>query len=51
LQPNHFASTTALEAALDEYIAYYNQQAKPINWTYTTEKLAQKLSQKLGANL
>jgi hypothetical protein len=43
LQPNHFVSTTALAAALDEYIAYYNQEAKPINWTYTTAKLEQKL--------
>ncbi len=47
LQPNHFASTTALETALDDYIASYNQTAKPINWTYTV----QKLEQKLGAHL
>jgi transposase len=32
LQPNHFLSTDALEASLDEYIASYNQTAKPINW-------------------
>jgi hypothetical protein len=51
LQPNHFVSAAALETALDEYIAYYNQEAKPINWTYTTEKLEHKLSQKLGAHL
>ena len=51
LQPNHFLSTTALETALDEFIAYYNQQAKPIHWTYTTEKLEYKLFQKLGAHL
>jgi transposase len=51
LRPNHFLSTTALETALDEFIAYYNQQAKPIHWTYTTEKLEHKLSQKLGAHL
>lgn len=43
LQPNHFVSTTALETSLSEYIAYYNQTAKPINWTYTVEKLEQKL--------
>jgi transposase len=43
LQPNHFLSTDALEASLGEYIAYYNQAAKPINWTYTVEKLEQKL--------
>lgn len=44
LQPNHFLSTAALEASLGEYIAYYNQMAKPINWTYTVEKLEQELT-------
>lgn len=47
LLPNHFVSTTALEAALNEYIADYDLTAKPINWTYTIEKLEQKL----GAHL
>ncbi len=47
LQPNHFVSTDALETALHEYIAYYNQTAKPINWTYTVEKLEQKLGKYL----
>ncbi len=47
LQPNHFVTTSALESALKEYIAYYNQTAKPINWTYTV----QKLEQKVGAHL
>ena len=47
LQPNHFVTATALETALNEYIAYYNHTAKPINWTYTV----QKLEQKLGAHL
>lgn len=47
LQPNHFVSTTALETALTDYIAYYNQTAKPINWTYTSEKLEQKLGKHL----
>lgn len=47
LQPNHFVSTTALETALTDYIAYYNQSAKPINWTYTVEKLEQKLGKRL----
>jgi hypothetical protein len=47
LQPNHFVTTTALETALTDYIAYYNQTAQPINWTYTV----QKLEQKLGAHL
>lgn len=43
LQPNHFPSVEALEASLKEFIAYYNQEAKPIQWTYTVEKLEQKL--------
>src|ERR1700724_3221095 len=47
LQPNHFLSTDALEASLCQYIAYYNQTAKPINWTYTVEKLEQKLGKHL----
>lgn len=47
LQPNHFLSTTALETSLNEFIAYYNQTAKPINWTYTVEQLEQKI----GAHL
>ncbi|GHO90229.1 hypothetical protein KSF_002770 [Reticulibacter mediterranei] len=47
LQPNHFPSTDALEASLYEYIAYYNQTAKPIKWTYTVEKLEQKLGKHL----
>lgn len=43
LQPNHFLSTNALETSLNDFIAYYNQAAKPINWTYTVEKLEQKI--------
>jgi transposase len=63
LQPNHFASTQELEQAIADFIAYSNQTAKPIKWTYTVEKLEQKLKQrkdqktgqkltpKLGSNL
>jgi hypothetical protein len=47
LQPNHFVSTSALERSLNDYIAYHNQAAKPINWTYTVEKLEQKLGKRL----
>ena len=43
LQPNHFVMATALETALDDYMAYYNQTAQPIKWTYTVQKLEQKL--------
>ena len=47
LQPNHFVNTQALGTSLSEYIAYSNQTAKPINWTYTVEKLEQKLGKHL----
>jgi len=47
LQPTHFVSTTALDTALNEYVAYYNQTAKPINWTYTVENLEHKLGKQL----
>lgn len=43
LQPNHFLSTDALEQAIETFISYYNQAAKPIKWSYTVEKLEQKL--------
>jgi hypothetical protein len=43
LQPNHFLSTDSLEQAISDFIAYYNQAAKPIKWSYTVEKLEQKL--------
>jgi transposase len=51
LQPNHFVSPSALETALGEYISYYNQTARPINWTYTVEKLEHKLEPVLGKHL
>jgi len=47
LQPNQFANTKDLETSLSTYIAYYNQAAKPINWTYTVEKLEHKLGKQL----
>jgi DDE superfamily endonuclease len=43
LQPNHFVSVAALEQAIANFIARYNQTAKPIKWTYTVEKLERKL--------
>jgi hypothetical protein len=43
LQPNHFVSVVALEQAIMQFITRYNQTAKPIKWTYTVEKLEQKL--------
>jgi hypothetical protein len=47
LQPNHFPTASALETSLLEFIASYNQTAKPIKWTYTSEKLAHKLGKLL----
>jgi len=47
LQPNHFASTQDLEQAIADFITYYNQQAQPIKWTYTVEKLEHKLRRNL----
>jgi transposase len=46
LQPNHFERLGSLRQTILEFIAYYNQTAKPIQWSYTVEKLEQKL----GAN-
>jgi transposase len=43
LQPNHFTSTDDLDQAIMEFIAYGNQIAKPIQWSYTVEKLERKL--------
>lgn len=43
LQPNHFESLEALEKAILAFIAYYNRTAKPIQWSYTVEKLEMKL--------
>jgi hypothetical protein len=43
LQPNHFSSTTDLEQAIADFIAYYNQTARPIKWSYTVDKLERKL--------
>lgn len=46
LQPNHFTSLEALLEAIKAFIAYYNETAEPIRWSYTVGKLEQKL----GAN-
>jgi hypothetical protein len=43
LQPNHFVSTDDLEQTISDFLAYYNQVAKPIKWTYTVEQLEHKL--------
>lgn len=46
LQPNHFESLQSLEHAITDFIAYYNQEAKAIAWTYTIEKLEKKLEER-----
>jgi hypothetical protein len=46
LQPNHFDRLGSLRQDLLAFIAYHNQTARPIQWSYTVEKLEQKL----GAN-
>lgn len=43
LQPNHFFSTDQLEQSILDFMASYNQAAKPITWSYTAEKLERKL--------
>lgn len=43
LQPNHFLSIASLEQVISDFIAYYNQAAQPIKWSYTVEKLERKL--------
>ena len=43
LNPNHFDSLEALRTALELFIAFHNRSAKPINWSYTVEKLEHKL--------
>jgi len=43
LDPNDFASLTQLAEAIMEFIKCGNRTAKPIQWSYTVEKLKQKL--------
>jgi transposase len=43
LQPNHFETLDDLKQAILDFIAYYNRTAKAIQWSYTVEKLEEKL--------
>ena len=43
LQPNHFERLGSLKLTLMDFIAYYNETAKPIKWSYTVDKLEEKL--------
>jgi hypothetical protein len=46
LCPNHFVSLDDLATAITAFIAYYNEEAKAIKWTYTVEKLEKKLEER-----
>lgn len=43
LQPNHFPHLEGLARTLEAFIAPYNRTAKPIKWSYTVDRLQQKL--------
>lgn len=43
LQPNHFERLGTLKLAIMDFIAYHNEIAKPIQWSYTVDKLEEKL--------
>ena len=43
LQPNHFRSLEELMQSILDFIQHYNRTAQPIRWSYTVEKLEQKL--------
>jgi hypothetical protein len=47
LTPGNFSSLEELEQSIMEFVRYDNLSAKPIQWTYTVEKLERKL----GLNL
>ena len=42
LTPGHFPTLGALEKRIMDFIDYYNHDAKPIQWSYTTQKLIEK---------
>jgi hypothetical protein len=46
LQPNHFVTLDDLRHAINAFLAYYNEEAKAIKWTYTVEKLEKKLEKR-----
>ena len=50
LQPNHFSSLAELRSAILDFIARYNQAAKPLKWSYTVEDLEHKLAPRLRQN-
>jgi transposase-like protein len=50
LHPNHFCNLDELQQALLDFIAHYNQTAKPFKWSYTVEHLEHKLTTRLRGN-
>jgi len=44
LAPNDFASTAELARALNDFERHYNEIAKPFDWNFTREKLADLLA-------
>ena len=45
-----FPSLEGLAEAIGAFIAYYNETAKPIRWSYTVERVEHKLGSRLGMN-
>jgi len=43
LQPNHFERSGKLKQAITDFIAYSNETAKPVQWSYTVAELEEKL--------
>ena len=50
LQPNDFDSLEELSQSIIEFIRCQNLLPKPIQWSYTVEKLEKKLEKRLGKN-
>jgi transposase len=47
LTPNHFPNKETLQQRLLEFIAHYNQTAKPIEWSYTVAQMKEKFATNL----
>jgi hypothetical protein len=43
IKPNDFDDLQRLETQILDFLAHRNKDAKPIEWTYTAEKLSMKL--------
>jgi transposase len=44
LTPNHFKDLDTLRQRLLDFIAHHNRTARPIQWSYTVDKLVQKFA-------